>query len=1068
MDTYQLLLVAAFGDDLADVRRLMNAAALPEPLLYLVRPEERTPNAQIATPDLILIKYGALQHCCKGFLSHFQAQLPEVPLILLVSAQERATAQPLAELYHTLLFDYTQTEPYMLHQIVRFAIQQRYVQHSLERTLQAFSDSSRLLYNLINHNADGMLVIDQDGIIRFANPAATALFGRATESLVGMPFGFPILMGQMAELDLRTADGRERVVEMRLVSTEWQGQPAYLATLRDITERSLAQRHLQQRLALESLLATISAQFVSLPIAEVDQRINNALEQLGKFIGAERAMLVDLTQSSWERALTHLWEADHIVGRYPVINPEVAHRFYTEAFRERDILIIPDAQQFPAEQDLQRALIARGVRTLMAIAVRQHGKLRGCLAFTAVSQQRPWQYEDAALLSIAADVFASALRRAEINRALRESEARLRFVINNAPLILFTFDTNGIVNFLEGALLNKHLPELRRWTGSSALDDIYIGAHLASVLQGETRRVIFKPSDESVLEIHLTPLYDDKRAIIGGIGIAVDVTERQRAQEAEQRQAMLLRTLAEASIALTSSLEMKRVLETILDYAQRLVPCDGSSVVLFEGQKSQVSAARGRSSHLTQERWAIILANMDVQARLEHLRQAGIADLIPDTTTDLRWLPIEGTEWVKSYVGLPIELEGRVIGLLNFDSATPNYFTQEHVERLKTLAGYAAIAIQNANLYQTIQRNAKDFERHVRRRTAELEMERARLHVILDAIQDGVIFFESRDIWRATYANPAFHRLFGSQESEIIGRSVPEVIASIPPPQPTPSFEEVVQAVEREWHWHSTLRFQRKHGDSFDGYVSATKVTDARGRYVGTVILIRDVSTEKALQEQKDRFIANAAHELRTPLTNLKMRLYLLRRQPEVAETHLSVIEQVVRRMQRLTEDLLDVTRFERGMITLSRERICLTDVLRDALHVQHPHFEQKQVQLTGDLPADPLLVLGDAERLTQVFTNLLVNALNYTEAGGRVSLSLKQDGAEAVIEVQDSGIGIDSESLKHIFEPFFRANLGTQRGTGLGLTIAREIVQAHGGSIEARSQVGIGTTMIVRLPLAE
>ncbi|PJF33876.1 MAG: hypothetical protein CUN49_17500, partial [Candidatus Thermofonsia Clade 1 bacterium] len=126
-------------------------------------------------------------------------------------------------------------------------------------------------------------------------------------------------------------------------------------------------------------------------------------------------------------------------------------------------------------------------------------------------------------------------------------------------------------------------------------------------------------------------------------------------------------------------------------------------------------------------------------------------------------------------------------------------------------------------------------------------------------------------------------------------------------------------------------------------------------------------------------------------------------------------------------------TRFERGMITLNRERICLTDVLQDALHVQRPHFEQKQVQLTGDLPADPLLVLGDAERLTQVFTNLLVNALNYTGTGGSVHLSLRQDGAEAVIEVQDSGIGIDSESLKHIFEPFFRANLGTQRGTGLG-----------------------------------
>ncbi|MFN7209581.1 MAG: sensor histidine kinase, partial [Aggregatilineales bacterium] len=145
-----------------------------------------------------------------------------------------------------------------------------------------------------------------------------------------------------------------------------------------------------------------------------------------------------------------------------------------------------------------------------------------------------------------------------------------------------------------------------------------------------------------------------------------------------------------------------------------------------------------------------------------------------------------------------------------------------------------------------------------------------------------------------------------------------------------------------------------------------------------------------------------------------------------------------------------------------------LDELLAGVLEVQRPHFEEKGVGLLSDLAAAELPVLADAERLTQVFTNLLVNALNYTGAGGTVCLSLRREGAEAVAEVQDSGVGIDAESLKHVFEPFFRAHLGTQRGTGLGLTIAREIVEAHGGSIAAQSEVDVGTRMIVRLPLAQ
>lgn len=932
------------------------------------------------------------------------------------------------------------------------------------------SESSQLqnFRYLVEHQPDGILVIDRAGIVCFANPAAAALLERTPEELIGTPLAHPLALDQRTELTLRTRSGQMRIVDLHSVSITWNDQPAHLVTLHDVTERSQAQQRLQYRLALESLLAKVSARFVSLPIAEVDEQINDALAELAQFIGAERAVLIDLTAPTSPFTITHLWEAPHIIGRFPLVYPsEISYRFYAEAFAQQDVLIIPDAQALPAEHPARDFLTMRGVRTLMAVAMRDGEMLRGSLLFASISQPRDWQHEDAALLSIAADVFASTLRRAEINRALRESEARLRFVISNAPLILFTFDTNGAITFLEGSLLDELHPKFRSKVSLSALD-VHIGISLRHVLQGEAWTVTFAPDAERVLEARLKPLYDDRRQVVGGIGIIVDITARQRAQQSESQKTFLLQTLAEAAAKLTSSLEMQHVLDAILEYAERLVPCDGSTVVLLDAGSGYVSAARGRSSHMIHERWATVFARMDVQAKLEHLRQAGTVELIPNTDEAPNWLPIEGTEWIKSYLGLPIEVEERVVGLLNFDSATPNFFTQEHVERLQTLVGYAAIAIQNANLYSAIQRNAKDLERHVRQRTHELELERARLRAILDAMEDAVIFFELQVTWRAVYINPAFQRLLGYDEPEIIGRSVTELEAKIRTLDTTPSFAELGQALEREGYWQRRVRPQRKDGSAFDALVTAGKVADARGRFVGIAILVRDVSAEVRLQAQKDRFIANAAHELRTPLTNLKMRLYLLRRQPEAAEEHLRVLEQVTRRIQALVEDLLDITRFERGMITLDRETICLQDLLTNVLQVQRPHFEEKGVQLCSEMPAERVLVLADAERLVQVFTNLLVNALNYTQAQGSVCVRLHQDAAHAQVEVQDTGSGIDSESIKHIFEPFFRANLGTQRGTGLGLTIAREIVQAHGGTIEAHSEVGKGTTMTVRLPLAQ
>jgi signal transduction histidine kinase len=196
----------------------------------------------------------------------------------------------------------------------------------------------------------------------------------------------------------------------------------------------------------------------------------------------------------------------------------------------------------------------------------------------------------------------------------------------------------------------------------------------------------------------------------------------------------------------------------------------------------------------------------------------------------------------------------------------------------------------------------------------------------------------------------------------------------------------------------------------------------------------------------------------------------LLGKQPERFDEHIKVMESVSESMRSLVEDLLDVSRFERGIITLEREPIILQNLIREVVNVLSSNSEYKKINLSCELPEVPLVVAIDARRMRQVLTNLIMNALHYTPSGGTIMVKLDQvagqDQDYAIIKVQDSGIGIAPEILPRIFEPFFRASEGGAGGTGLGLTISREIVELHDGTISVESQLGEGSTFSVQFPI--
>jgi two-component system CheB/CheR fusion protein len=246
-----------------------------------------------------------------------------------------------------------------------------------------------------------------------------------------------------------------------------------------------------------------------------------------------------------------------------------------------------------------------------------------------------------------------------------------------------------------------------------------------------------------------------------------------------------------------------------------------------------------------------------------------------------------------------------------------------------------------------------------------------------------------------------------------------------------------------------------------------------------TADLIEQRQADESLREsdrRKDQFLATLAHELRNPLAPIKNGLQIahLKIPADSPLKHtLEVMDRQLDHLVHLVDDLLDVARINSGKLELRKQRVALRAALASSIDCIQPLIDGHKHELIADMDPDELFVEGDFDRLSQVFSNLLSNAAKYTEPGGRISISLTREGNAAVVRVTDTGIGIDSEDLKHVFDLFSQVTSSqklTEGGLGIGLSLIRTLVQLHGGTIAAESEGSKagGSTFIVRLPLSQ
>jgi PAS domain S-box-containing protein len=330
-----------------------------------------------------------------------------------------------------------------------------------------------------------------------------------------------------------------------------------------------------------------------------------------------------------------------------------------------------------------------------------------------------------------------------------------------------------------------------------------------------------------------------------------------------------------------------------------------------------------------------------------------------------------------------------------------------------------------------------------------------------------------------THANPAYCDLLGYTQEEL-GRIVFSEL--VHPEDRAETFIEIERVREHKLPFFEIeSRYIRKSGQTVWVHKFVSILHDEKGAPAHLLALLTDVSERRRMEQtlreadrHKDEFIATLAHELRNPLTPIANALHSLQRiagaTGDMQRLH-GMIERQVTQLVRLVEDLLEVSRISTGKIELRKQRLDLAAVIRQAVETSQPLLEAGRHDTTISLGDGPLTVDGDQVRLAQLFTNLLNNAAKYTPPGGHISISARKENEEAIVSIRDTGIGISAEMLPKVFGLFTqgdRATGRTQGGIGIGLSLARKLVELHGGSIHGFSGgAGKGSEFIVWLPLS-
>ncbi len=486
--------------------------------------------------------------------------------------------------------------------------------------------------------------------------------------------------------------------------------------------------------------------------------------------------------------------------------------------------------------------------------------------------------------------------------------------------------------------------------------------------------------------------------------------------------------LLEISRAITQELELEPLLKRILDISIEMLAGQAGLIALRKEPGGwAIAASRGISSSFLRQLDPLLT---EVPEREEPAR-----DELNEINRLLQGLTRKASMGLLTGVVLPLISRRQVVGVIFIFRNYSGVFSSNDTALLQSFADQAAIAVQNAAYY------------------SQVTTEKRRLDALLDSVADGILILDHNNVIED--CNPAFSKLYGALQNDIRGKNHQEIITLLKPKNGI----TLERAEAGGWPLSpgASLYIEgdlnRKDGGVLPVGITYAPLLSPEGGLMNVIASVRDITRFREAEELKSTFISVISHELKTPVALIKGYVGTLRRDDvswdrTIIADSLEVIEEEADRLTELIENLLDASRLQARGLSINMCDIALDDLSRRIIE----RFSTQTTNHSFELDFDPEFppVLADEDRITQVLSNLVSNAIKYSPSGGVIKISGSVRPDDVVICISDQGGGIDPRDVPYVFDRFYRSEgtSKTTKGAGLGLYLARAVIEAHDGNI--------------------
>lgn len=526
----------------------------------------------------------------------------------------------------------------------------------------------------------------------------------------------------------------------------------------------------------------------------------------------------------------------------------------------------------------------------------------------------------------------------------------------------------------------------------------------------------------------------------------VEIESYSKGLEKKVREKTLeLSILCEVSNAISYTLDYQMLMRLVMESLFKIVKYDICASLLFDTYTAQimVKSAYPASAKFTEEAKEGLIESTSILTG-ENIRKKHLSAILILAPIEAASQENREFKELRSFFNVPLISRGKIVGMLNVLSCSENAFSEEDVKLIYTIASQASNAIE--------------------RLQAVIIAEKSKMESMVESMAEGVVMVDERG--EVMVVNPRARQLLGLEfEGRVTAKIWEEKTEAI-------GLREGIKQCRSDNRLSSKDVVVSMRGESTFLHCDLAPVRNEKNEVIGMVTILRDVTKEKEVDQMKTEFVSIVSHELRTPLsiTNEGLSLVLDGISGELNEKQGKILTTAKNNIDRLTNivnSLLDISKIEAGKVELKRCPVDLNNLIVGLISSFSKRASDKGLEFKTHLPEKPIVFYADAEKITQVFTNLISNALKFTKEG-RVEISALEREDEVECSVADTGVGISGDDLHKTFgkfQQFDRVPGAGEKGTGLGLSIAKALVELHHGKIWLESRLGKGSKFSFTLP---